>query len=247
MEARISGWMIGCGDLAMPVAGETMAGVALRLTSEQPTLSGEPVTVEGTLTWVSFDSFNGQLETVIDAGVWRVLTQESWSAADPLPEVGSRVRARGYLDTVGFYEFDAFCLPDISQSWHVDSVRALDPPNDLVVDLEPLDFRPNASPWSLPPLGLVPDSPVPVWVAFTSRLKHSAWALEDALAARGWAARRSSVTKRGLFRKRLEWTIVGTRRVEAGALTSVDELVKDLEELASIHQSRFDGWSAAEA
>lgn len=143
MQARINGWIIADRELARPVSGEVLSGLALRLNTRLWDSYWEATELEGTLAWVRFDPLNGLLETVIDATDFRVLTEDPAEAEDPLPEVGARVRRVGYLSSVGPYEFHTFGLPDVSQDWRILSVRELTPPDDLVVDLEPVELRLN--------------------------------------------------------------------------------------------------------
>jgi hypothetical protein len=152
VQALINGWILADGDLPMPVAGETLSGLALRLSDQAIDRDQEAVAVEGVITWARLqpDSLrfvphpksrrgNGMLETVIQTNGFRVLTGDACLADDPVPEVGAHVRREGYLVSVGPYEFHAFGLPDVSQNWRVLSVRDCRLPDDLLVEFEPFE------------------------------------------------------------------------------------------------------------
>lgn len=150
VQALISGWMLVDGDLPMPVAGEILPGLALRLNEKPIDRDQESLAIEGILTWARLtpDALrsvpnprsrrgDGALETVIQTSGFRVLTMDACLPDDPVPEVGAHVVREGYLQSVGAHEFLDFDLPDISQSWSVLSVRECREPDDLLVELEP--------------------------------------------------------------------------------------------------------------
>jgi RNAse (barnase) inhibitor barstar len=154
MQVLIRGWMLVDGDLSYPVPGEVLSGLALRLSSDSSYPEQQAVVVEGTIRWANFDPNalryvplprsqrgNGVMETVVEATGFKVLTYEECSAEEPVPEVGARARREGYLSSAALYEFEAFGLPDVSQNWLVLSVRELTPPDDLLVELEPVEER----------------------------------------------------------------------------------------------------------
>jgi hypothetical protein len=144
--------MLVDGDLPMPVAGEILPGLALRLSDGAIDRDQESVAIEGVLTWVRLapDALrfvphprsrrgNGALETVIRTHGFSVLTMDACLPDDPAPEVGTHVVREGYLQSVAPYEYLDGDLPDISQSWRVLSVRECREPDDLLVELEPAE------------------------------------------------------------------------------------------------------------
>ncbi|MDX6254632.1 MAG: hypothetical protein QOJ11_966 [Frankiales bacterium] len=98
--------------------------------------------MEGAITWARFDDRNGLLESVITADRFKVLTRAPATPADPVPTLGTSVRQAGRLYSVGSYEFDAFRLPDVRQSWLVLAAEQVGPDN-VMVDVEPVEFRFN--------------------------------------------------------------------------------------------------------
>ena len=139
MQAMINGWIIGDGELAMPVAGAVLSGLGLRLTSDVWSPRWDAVVVEGTVTRARFSRLAALVETVIESHGFRVLTQEAATGTDRLPEVGGHARCEGYLTSVHPYEFVDFALPDVSQDWRVISVRDRGRSDDLVVEVEPAE------------------------------------------------------------------------------------------------------------
>jgi hypothetical protein len=137
LRARIAGWQIVDGDVETPVAGSVLEGCALRLHTTGHAGEDE-VVVEGTITWARFDERNGLLESVITADRFTVLAQAPATPADPLPRLGTPVRQAGRLHSIGSYEFDAFGLPDVTQSWLVLAGEKVER-DDFMVDVEPVD------------------------------------------------------------------------------------------------------------
>lgn len=91
--------------------------------------------------------------------------------------------------------------------------------------------------------GVEPGSSLDVEIFFFSPTEDAATALADDLSAQGWTARPTSTT-RGLFRKRVEWSVAGSRTVDAVELAGLDAMVDALEAIAAAHGSEFDGWGA---
>jgi len=140
VQALILGWIIADGELATPVPGETLNGLALRLMRDVTDPGWEPVVVQGVTTWARADPDNHVVESVIETPGFRVLTQVPGSHVSVVPEVGARVECTGHLISVGAYEFESFGLPDVSQGWRVLAVRPAGI-DDVVADLEPVEFR----------------------------------------------------------------------------------------------------------
>lgn len=92
--------------------------------------------VVGDVRWTRYDERGDLLETEVDAGEFRFLTQERGPA--PAAVVGDRVELQTLLISVRPYEFGAFGLPDVTTEWRVLDQRPHRVGENYQVELVPL-------------------------------------------------------------------------------------------------------------
>lgn len=137
---RVSGWIIADGDLDEPVEGMILRGLGVRLEPGVSDDGCERTRLSGAVRWARIDSLNGLVETLVESSGVGVLTQSPGSADTALPDLGSRRECSGYLHSIGLYEFEDFGLPDVRMDWRVFAVGPVSEGDDLIVDLEPVEF-----------------------------------------------------------------------------------------------------------
>jgi hypothetical protein len=124
-------------DLAEPVPGELLSGLALEIVPSRFAQGAvhDLVVIDGTISWARFDSMSSVFEMVVDAEGFRLLTRVWNPANHEFPRVGGEVSVEGYLCGIREYEFEAFGLPQISQDWLVDSAAQLLEGKDYLLEV----------------------------------------------------------------------------------------------------------------
>ncbi|WP_157071335.1 hypothetical protein [Curtobacterium ammoniigenes] len=138
LHALLSDYIIADGDVEQPVVGAVLHRLALRVDSHDQSRGSQrtPELVTGVVTWARYNRANNLFEAVVDAGVYRVLTEVK--GRGPGWSVGSVVDVQGVLVSVGPYEFEAFGLPDVRQDWLVVSSHQEELGDGYELEIQPL-------------------------------------------------------------------------------------------------------------
>lgn len=116
--------IVADNEIPRLVAGVEIPTMGVRL-GWMWTHDGRYQSFDGVVEWSRVDPLNNLLETVLVTSTFRALTQDR--AKGPIPEVGDKLALRGTLSCVRSYEFEAFDLPDIRQSWRVTAILSQGP------------------------------------------------------------------------------------------------------------------------
>lgn len=149
IQVWISGWIIECGDLAVPVTGDILHDLGLRIYSNGISGRLELTQVNGKVCWARFDRHNHRIETLLELDSYAILTQAPGTARTPLPAIGSRIDFSSNLCGIPPYEyadeFVDFELPDVRMDWRVLAVMWDSDGDGVMVDLEPVQLRTGKS------------------------------------------------------------------------------------------------------